>query len=143
MVIMVEEEKAGEKAEDKPAEKAEAPKEGKAGEGAEKGAEQKSDEGKDGKSEAGIEVEGAPRRREEEGKKKAKEKKVEKKGKRVRTGRKHQKVDVYKLYRIEGGELIRSKKPCPRCGPGTWLAEHKGRLYCGRCSYTIFEKKVQ
>ena len=68
-------------------------------------------------------------------------KKVEKKGKRVRTGKKHLKSDVYKFYKIEDGKAVTSKKPCPRCGPGTWLAEHKGRKYCGRCSYTIFEKK--
>ena len=77
----------------------------------------------------------------EEKAEKPKEKKTEKKGKRIRTGRKHQKTDTYKFYKIEDGKLKRIKKPCPRCGPGTWLAEHKGRLYCGRCSYTIFEKR--
>ncbi len=90
---------------------------------------------------AGIEVEGAPHRKEE--KRKPKEKKVEKKGKRVRTGRKHGKIDSYKFYKVSGDKAERLKKPCPRCGPGTWLAEHKGRLYCGRCHYTIFEKKPQ
>ena len=72
---------------------------------------------------------------------KAKEKKVEKKGKKVRTGRKHEKTTIYKFYDAKGPGLVRKKKSCPRCGPGTWLAEHKGRLYCGRCSYTIFAKK--
>jgi|GEM_PF-211732 len=66
-----------------------------------------------------------------------------KKGKRVRTGRKHFKSDVYKFYKVEGGKATASKKPCPRCGAGTWLAEHKGRLYCGRCTYTIFEKRAK
>ncbi len=89
---------------------------------------------------AGIEVEGAPRRK-EEGKEKPKEKKVEKKGKKVRTGRKHEKTEAHKFYQLSGGNLTRNRKPCPRCGPGTWLAEHKRRLYCGRCGYTIFEKR--
>ena len=69
------------------------------------------------------------------------DKKKEKKGKRVRTGKKHFKADSYKLYKIEDGKAVPTRKPCPRCGPGTWLAEHKGRQYCGRCAYTIFQKK--
>lgn len=24
---------------------------------------------------------------------------------------------------------------CPKCGPGVMLANHKGRLYCGKCHY--------
>ncbi|RLI96413.1 MAG: 30S ribosomal protein S27ae [Candidatus Aenigmatarchaeota archaeon] len=67
--------------------------------------------------------------------------KAEKKGKRVRTGRKHENVQIYKFYKTEGGKATVSKKPCPRCGPGTWLADHKGRAYCGRCGYTIFSKR--
>jgi ubiquitin-small subunit ribosomal protein S27Ae len=35
------------------------------------------------------------------------------------------------------------KKHCPRCGPGTFLGEHKGRLYCGNCHYTEFEMKKE
>jgi len=30
-------------------------------------------------------------------------------------------------------------KSCPKCGPGTFMAEHKDRLSCGKCGYT--EKK--
>lgn len=67
--------------------------------------------------------------------------KKEKKGKRVRTGRKHSKVELHKLYTIEGDKLVRKKKNCPRCGPGTFLAANPGRLYCGRCGYTEFDKK--
>ena len=65
----------------------------------------------------------------------------EKKGKRQRTGRKHSKVDVYKLYEISGSEVSRKRKSCPRCGPGTFLSEHKGRMYCGKCAYTVFDRK--
>ncbi len=78
---------------------------------------------------------------EEKTKTKVKGKKVEKKGKKVRTGRKHEKTATYKFYEVKGSELVRKKKACPRCGPGTWLASHKGRLYCGRCNYTLFGKK--
>ena len=67
----------------------------------------------------------------------------EKKGKRVRTGRKHSKVDVYKFYEAKENSVHRKKKSCPRCGPGTFLSEHKGREYCGKCAYTVFEKKEQ
>ncbi len=69
------------------------------------------------------------------------EKKVEHKGKRVRKGRKHSSLQASKAYKVEGGNLSRTKKQCPRCGAGTWLGAHKGRLYCGRCHYTFFEKK--
>ncbi len=44
-------------------------------------------------------------------------------------------------YKIEGNRVVRLKKSCPRCGSGTLMAKHKGRLYCGRCHYTIFEEK--
>ena len=65
----------------------------------------------------------------------------ERKGKRQRTGRKHSKVDIYKFYEAGEKSVIRKKKSCPRCGPGTFLSEHKGRLYCGKCAYTVFDKK--
>ncbi|MEM4634118.1 MAG: ribosomal S27a family protein [Candidatus Anstonellaceae archaeon] len=31
------------------------------------------------------------------------------------------------------------RKPCPKCGSGIRLAEHKDRRACGKCGY--FEKK--
>jgi len=36
-----------------------------------------------------------------------------------------------------------SEKPrqaCPKCGEGTYLAEHKDRAHCGRCGYTRWKK---
>lgn len=71
-----------------------------------------------------------------------KEKKARKKGKKVRKGRKHETLKQHKFYKLETGAVVRAKKSCPRCGPGTWLAEHKGRLYCGRCAYTEFERRA-
>ena len=32
-------------------------------------------------------------------------------------------------------------KTCPRCGAGTFLAQHDNRLHCGKCNYTEFTKK--
>jgi small subunit ribosomal protein S27Ae len=32
-------------------------------------------------------------------------------------------------------------KTCPRCGPATFLANHKTRLSCGKCKYTEFSVK--
>jgi small subunit ribosomal protein S27Ae len=70
-----------------------------------------------------------------------KEKKAVKKGKKIRKGRKHKSDLQYKFYEVKGSELVRKKKPCPRCGPGNWLSEHHNRVYCGRCSYTEFKGK--
>lgn len=44
----------------------------------------------------------------------------------------------YKHYEVSGTGMKRKKKMCPRCGAGTFLASHKGRLYCGKCKYTEF-----
>jgi small subunit ribosomal protein S27Ae len=77
----------------------------------------------------------------EEGAPVAKEKKVRKREKKKRTGRKHSSIKIWKYYEIREGSLTRKRNPCPRCGPGTFLSEHKDRLYCGRCGYTQIEKK--
>jgi ubiquitin-small subunit ribosomal protein S27Ae len=45
----------------------------------------------------------------------------------------------YKHYSLEGG--LKRGKTCPRCGPGVFLATHKGRLTCGKCKYTEFNEK--
>ncbi len=43
----------------------------------------------------------------------------------------------YSHYTIEDGKIKRDKT-CPRCGVGVFLADHKTRLYCGKCKYTEF-----
>jgi small subunit ribosomal protein S27Ae len=48
----------------------------------------------------------------------------------------------YKFYSVEGGNVKRKAKACPRCGPGILLADHKTRLYCGKCHYTEFMGKI-
>jgi len=47
----------------------------------------------------------------------------------------------YKYYKIEGSKLVRTKKTCPKCGAGYFLAQHKDRDYCGNCHYTEFKSK--
>lgn len=44
------------------------------------------------------------------------------------------------LYEIKDGKISRTRKHCPKCGDGTFLAEHKDRVSCGKCSYTEFRK---
>ena len=46
----------------------------------------------------------------------------------------------YQMYKVNGDSVTRNKN-CPRCGPGVFLASHKGRLYCGKCHYTEFMDK--
>lgn len=44
-------------------------------------------------------------------------------------------------YKLEGNKLSRSRKHCPKCGPGVFMAEHANRVSCGKCGYTEFKKK--
>ena len=43
-------------------------------------------------------------------------------------------------YEVSDGKLTRKRQFCPKegCGPGTFLAEHKDRVSCGKCGYTKF-----
>lgn len=40
------------------------------------------------------------------------------------------------LYDVGGETLKRTHLACPKCGPGTFLAEHNNRRSCGRCGYS-------
>jgi small subunit ribosomal protein S27Ae len=52
-------------------------------------------------------------------------------------------VSVYKFYKTEGeNKIIRSKRDCPRCGKGVFMAEHKDRFTCGKCGFTEFHRSV-
>ena len=46
----------------------------------------------------------------------------------------------YTKYTIEGDKIIRERS-CPRCGPGIFLMNSQGRVYCGKCHYSEFESK--
>ena len=50
-------------------------------------------------------------------------------------------MQVWKLYKAASGKVERKNKPCPKCGPGVFLAAHKDRETCGNCGYTDFNKK--
>ena len=68
-------------------------------------------------------------------------KKSVKKGKKVHKNKKTSKK--YTKYKIEGDKITRERN-CPRCGPGIFLMNSQGRMYCGKCRYTEFEgKKVE
>ncbi len=46
----------------------------------------------------------------------------------------------YTKYKIDGDKITR-QRTCPRCGPGVFLMQAKGRVYCGKCHYSEFEGK--
>jgi len=50
---------------------------------------------------------------------------------------------IGRYYKVseDGENLIRTKKFCPRCGPGTFMAEMYDRIVCGHCGFTEFKKK--
>jgi ubiquitin-small subunit ribosomal protein S27Ae len=50
-------------------------------------------------------------------------------------------VAVYNFYKLEGDKTIRSKRDCPRCGKGVFMAEHDNRNTCGKCGFTEFPLK--
>ena len=65
------------------------------------------------------------------------EKKKVKKGKKPHKNKPTGKKYIH--YTISGSKITR-KQHCPRCGPGVFLAQHNGRVHCGKCNYTEFGK---
>ena len=67
-----------------------------------------------------------------------KDEKEEKKSQKERpkSKKKHAKVQVWKLYKVDGNKITRKNEYCPRCGAGTFLASYKNRKYCGKCSFS-------
>ena len=52
---------------------------------------------------------------------------------------KHKKIKlrVLKFYKVDdSGKVQRLRKQCPQCGPGTFMATHFDRVYCGKCTTT-------
>ena len=43
------------------------------------------------------------------------------------------------IFKVEGDKITRSRRHCPKCGDGVFLAEHKNRNSCGKCGYTEFK----
>jgi ubiquitin-small subunit ribosomal protein S27Ae len=48
------------------------------------------------------------------------------------------KAKGYQISKIYSGGKAKNKS-CPKCGSGTFMAEHKERRTCGKCNY--MEKK--
>lgn len=57
--------------------------------------------------------------------------------KKPKSKSKHANVQIWTKYK--GGKF--SGKWCPRCGAGVILAQHTGRVMCGRCKYSEIQKK--
>ncbi len=74
----------------------------------------------------------------EGGAKGKKKKKDVKKSKKPHKKRKV-KLAILKYYKVEDGKVVRLRQMCKVCPPGTFIAEHPDRLYCGRC-HTAYTK---
>ena len=42
-------------------------------------------------------------------------------------------------YELKDGHIERKLRECPKCGTGTYMAEHADRRACGKCGYTEFK----
>ena len=79
-----------------------------------------------------------------EGGAKGKKKKKDVKKKKPKHHKKKVKLQILKYYKVEGDKVVRLKQMCKVCPPGTFIAEHSDRLYCGRCkvAYTKVADKA-
>ena len=61
--------------------------------------------------------------------------------KKSKSGPARKKVNpqIWKFYSIDGDSVSKSKRDCPRCGKGVFMAEHSNRITCGKCNYTTFK----
>jgi len=80
----------------------------------------------------------------EGGAKGKKKKQTTKKAKKKHVHKK-EKLRILKCYKVDGEKVVRLRRMCEVCPPGTFLAEHEDRLYCGRCrsAYTKLVDKSQ
>ena len=48
---------------------------------------------------------------------------------------------AHSVYKVDkkGEKLERNNQLCPRCS-GSFLAEHKNRRSCGKCSYSEYKR---
>ncbi|XP_061366214.1 ubiquitin-ribosomal protein eS31 fusion protein-like [Gastrolobium bilobum] len=70
------------------------------------------------------------------GKKRKKKKKTYTEPKKTNYKRKRPKCALLQLYKVdESGKLQKLRKECPNpeCPPGTFMANHSDRHYCGKC----------
>ena len=81
----------------------------------------------------------------EGGAKGKKKKQTTKKAKKKHVHKK-KKLRILECYKVDGEKVVRLRRMCEVCPPGTFLAEHEDRLYCGRCrsAYTkLVDKGAQ
>ena len=71
-----------------------------------------------------------------EGGAKGKKKKAATKKAKKKHVHKKEKLRILKCYKVDGEKVVRLRRMCEVCPPGTFLAEHDDRLYCGRCRTT-------
>ena len=71
-----------------------------------------------------------------EGGAKGKKKKAATKKAKKKHVHKNIKLRILKYYKVDGEKVVRLSRMCDVCPPGTFLAEHEDRLYCGRCRST-------
>jgi len=57
-----------------------------------------------------------------------------------KTRKKHPNIKKGSKYDSKDS-LKRKGKFCPKCGSGVFMAEHKNRYSCGKCSYTEWKEK--
>ena len=74
-----------------------------------------------------------------EGGAKGKKKKKDTKKRKKKHHKKKVKLAVLNYYKVEDDKVVRLKQMCKVCPPGTFIAEHEDRLYCGRC-HTVYTK---
>ncbi|MAG52595.1 MAG: 30S ribosomal protein S27ae [Nanoarchaeota archaeon] len=48
--------------------------------------------------------------------------------------------EIWKKYKVEGDKVTKSRY-CQRCGPSSFLADHKDRYVCGKCGFVEVKKK--
>ena len=74
----------------------------------------------------------------------AKGKKKKKVVKKTKKPHKHNKINlrILNYYTCDGEKVDRKLPMCKICPPGTFLAEHPDRLYCGRCHFTCKREKA-
>lgn len=75
------------------------------------------------------------------GGKKKKKKKAYSTPKKKAHKKKKVKLAALNIYKVDKTQKVtRTKKVCEKCGPGTFMAKHANRFYCGKCFLTILAK---
>jgi ubiquitin-small subunit ribosomal protein S27Ae len=75
------------------------------------------------------------------GGKKKKKKKAYTTPKKKHHKKKKVKLAALTLYRVDKAQKVtRTRRVCEKCGPGTFMAKHANRNYCGKCHATILNK---